>query len=78
MIPSGDGAVSVLDSPDPGLRIASLSIRPECSRRCTVCEGSLPSVNGWAPVQSLYAGNEQIALVCAHCTTALRKTEQAR
>jgi hypothetical protein len=74
--------MSLFDSLEPpvhGLRIAALTIRPDRSQRCTLCEGSLTCANdGWAPVQSLYAGSEQLGIACAHCVLALRKMEQTR
>lgn len=67
------------ESPDHGLRIAALSIRPDRSQRCTLCEGPFPTVdNGWAQVESLYVGTEQLGIACAHCVLVLRKTEQTQ
>jgi hypothetical protein len=68
-----------LEPPIPGLRLAALTIHPDRSRHCTLCEGPLTSAHdGWAPVLSLYAGTEQLAIACAHCVIALRKMEKAR
>lgn len=68
-----------LNTPAYGLRIAKLSIRPEQEQHCTLCEGLLPSAaDGWAPVQVLYTGNDQLGIACADCVLALRKTEHMR
>lgn len=71
--------LTALHAPDHGLRIAALSIRPEQNQHCTLCEGPFRSAaDGWAPVQALYAGPEQLGMVCADCIITLRKMEHAR
>jgi hypothetical protein len=69
----------LIEPSPPGLRIAALTIHPDRHQRCTLCEGPLPSASdGWASVQALYSGTEQLATACAPCVLALRKIEHAR